>query len=242
MAKAEQIKALIKSHYDFNQERFSTIALQMAAHEARQGRNALAHDIKALVDKGKKSPLKIVPNETLSDLIHWKEPESRLAHMIVQNELKQRIEKVLHEYRQKSKLQKFGLSYRRKILLAGPPGTGKTMTASVVAKELNLPFYLILIDKIVTKYMGETSAKLRQIFDFIEKNSGVYLFDEFDAIGAERTRDNEVGEIGWWRERSHLGMWSKKTRYALIVSIETPKLEVDIYTSVAIKLKIPIVV
>lgn len=195
MAKAEQIKALIKSHYDFNQERFSTIALQMAASEARKGHSTLAHDIKSIVDKGKKSPLKIVPNETLSDLVQWKEPQSRLAQMILSDELKIRIERILKEYFQKSKLQKHGLSHRRKVLLTGPPGTGKTMTASVIAKELKIPFYLILIDKVVTKYMGETSAKLRQIFDFIRANPGVYLFDEFDAIGTERSRDNEVGEM-----------------------------------------------
>ena len=69
--------------------------------------------------------------------------------------------------------------------------------------------------------------------------------DMIEGTAIEIATCNYIGvfpTIGWWRERSHLGMWSKKTRYALIVSIETPKLEVDIYTSVAIKLKIPIVV
>jgi AAA+ superfamily predicted ATPase len=69
------------------------------------------------------------------------------------------------------------------------------MTASIIAKELALPFYTILMDKLVTKYMGETSAKLRQIFDLILRQQGVYLFDEFDAIGAERGLDNDVGEM-----------------------------------------------
>src|SRR5690606_17158676 len=106
-------------------------------------------------------------------------------------ELKQRINRIIREYLQKAKLSKFGLSHRRKILLTGPPGTGKTMTAAILSNELKIPFSIILIDKIVTKYMGETSAKLRQIFDFIAQNKGVYLFDEFDAIGTERARDNE---------------------------------------------------
>ena len=51
------------------------------------------------------------------------------------------------------------------------------------------------MDKLVSKFMGETSAKLRQIFDNIQSNVGVYLFDEFDAIGADRSLDNEVGEM-----------------------------------------------
>ena len=83
---------------------------------------------------------------------------------------------------------------RRKILIEGRPGTGKTFTASVIASELDLPLYTIQMDKVVTKFMGETSAKLRQIFDTIAASTGVYFFDEFDAIGADRSLDNEVGE------------------------------------------------
>lgn len=196
MATANQIKALLKSHYEADKNRFSTIALQMAASEARKGHSSLAHEIKSIVEKGKKSPLKIISSKNnLSDLIFETEPQSRLSHLIASKDLKFRINKILREYLQRNKLQKHGLSHRRKILLTGPPGTGKTMTASVISKELGLPFYVVLMDKMVTKYMGETSAKLRQIFDFIQENMGVYLFDEFDAIGAERNRDNEVGEM-----------------------------------------------
>lgn len=90
---------------------------------------------------------------------------------------------------------KHNLENRRKILFSGNPGTGKTMTASIIANELRLPIYVVLMDKIVTKYMGETSAKLRQIFDFIKDVPAVYLFDEFDAIGGQRGKDNEVGEM-----------------------------------------------
>jgi len=79
--------------------------------------------------------------------------------------------------------RKHGLSNRRKILLSGPPGTGKTLTARVLAHELRLPLHTIQVDKLVTKFMGETSAKLRQIFDLIRDEPGVHLFDEFDAIG-----------------------------------------------------------
>ena len=84
------------------------------------------------------------------------------------DEVVERLDKIIKEYFQKDKLKKHGLLNRRKILLTGPPGTGKTMTASVIAKELKIPFYVILVDKLITKYMGETSAKLRQIFDFID--------------------------------------------------------------------------
>lgn len=79
--------------------------------------------------------------------------------------------------------------------MEGDPGTGKTMTGKVIASELGLPLYTIQMDKLVTKYMGETSLKLRQIFESIGNVLGIYLFDEFDAIGADRSLDTDVGEM-----------------------------------------------
>ena len=83
----------------------------------------------------------------------------------------------------------------RKLLLVGPPGTGKTMTAAALAGELGLPLFSIRLDGLITKYMGETAAKLRLVFDAIQATRGVYLFDEFDALGGERSAKNDVGEI-----------------------------------------------
>jgi len=196
MATAEQLKSLIRSHFAGDRERFTTIALQLAAHEAKQGHSTLAHEIRALVDKAKSAPVRVIRfNRELDDLVILAEPRERLADLIVSDDMRNRIKRILREYRQQDKLKKHGLDNRRKALLAGPPGTGKTMTAAVLAGELHLPLHTILMDKLVTKFMGETSAKLRQIFDVIRERRGVYLFDEFDAIGAERGRDNDVGEM-----------------------------------------------
>ncbi len=196
MATAEQIKSLIRSHSSDQPEQFFTIALQVAAHEAKQGHQNLAHEIRALVDKAKERPTRIVPfTPELDRLVLASKPKERLGFLVQSDEMRGRIERILREYRQKEKLKKYGLSHRRKILLAGPPGTGKTLTATVLAGELGLPLFTIMMDKIVTKFMGETSAKLRQIFDVIQERRGVYLFDEFDAIGGERSRENDVGEM-----------------------------------------------
>lgn len=196
MAAGEQIKALIKSHFDEEKERFITLSLQIAANRARMGHTVLAEDIKKIVDKHKVSlpRLKAFASD-LQGLIIEKEPDNRLSDLILSVELKGRIDRILLEYRQKNKLHKYGLFNRRKLLLSGPPGTGKTMTASVIAQETGLPFYVILTDKMVTRFMGETSAKLRQVFESIAEKPGVYLFDEFDAIGSERGKDNDVGEM-----------------------------------------------
>lgn len=173
MAKAEQIKSLIQSHLENDRERFLTIAMQVAAHEARQGHNELAQDIRTLVDQSKVTPLRVSSfKQGLDDLVEASSPDLRLPDLILSVGLRTRIERILREYRQQEKLKRHGLSNRRKILLAGPPGTGKTMTASVIGGELHLACYIIQMDKLVTKFMGETSAKLRQIFEMIRQHRG----------------------------------------------------------------------
>lgn len=196
MAKADYIISLIKSHYNNEPERFTTIALQIAAHEAKLGHNIVANEIKTIIDKAKETKYKtktFAPD--LQGLILENVPAVNLSDIIAPDNIKSRVNRIIAEFVQRDKLRKHNLGNRRKILLSGPPGTGKTLTASILANELNLPLYTILMDKMVTKFMGETSAKLRQVFDLIEQRQGVYLFDEFDAIGGERSRDNDVGEM-----------------------------------------------
>jgi len=69
------------------------------------------------------------------------------------------------------------------------------MTASALASELNIPLYVVRLDSLITKFMGETAAKLRQVFDAIRDTRGIYFFDEFDAIGSQRGLANDVGEV-----------------------------------------------
>lgn len=198
MATAEQIKSLIRSHLSRNAEQFYTSALQIAAHEARRGHDVLANEIKGMVDQAKKKPTTtnvIAFPQELSGLILTEQAVRPSPSLVVDEILKGRIERVVLEFQQQQKLKRHGLGHRRKLLLSGEPGTGKTMTALVLATELKQPLHVIQMDRLVTKFMGETGAKLRQIFDRIRTMPGVYLFDEFDAIGGERDLGNDVGEM-----------------------------------------------
>ncbi|MEG0864560.1 MAG: ATP-binding protein [Clostridia bacterium] len=193
MATVEQIKQLIRYHYERSDEKFKTTVLQIAASEAKAGHSTQARELKDILEKlGKGIVLQFKPANSLFDIIA---PSVRLDELVVSQEIGDRIRKIIQEYRQRDKLRKFGLDNRRKILIEGPSGTGKTMTASVLACELNLSLFTIQMDKLISKFMGETSSKLRQLFESIEQCPGVYLFDEFDAIGADRSFDNEVGEM-----------------------------------------------
>ena len=198
MATSEQIKSLIRSHWSDDQEQFFTTALQVAAHEAERGHGALAVEIREIIDLARRSKAsrglpELIPE--LQGLVHTEESKTPISALVLPEVFLKRIRRILHEFLQSHKLKQHALVPRSKILLTGPPGTGKTMTARVFAHELRLPLHTVQVDRLVTKYMGETSAKLRQIFDLIGRQKGVYLFDEFDAIGGGRSLDNDVGEM-----------------------------------------------
>ncbi|MDE0000505.1 MAG: ATP-binding protein [Rhodospirillaceae bacterium] len=201
MASAEQIKALLKSHMDGDDDRFFSVAMQVAAHEARLGHGKLAEELRSMIDKAKERrgaspPVPIGrPRGELANLLEASYPKARLGEMILTDALADQIQRVIREQRHAGRIVEHGLSPRRKLLLTGPPGTGKTMTASVLAGELGLALFEVRLDGLITKYMGETAAKLRQVFDATSRTRGVYFFDEFDAIGSQRGIANDVGEI-----------------------------------------------
>jgi len=204
MATAQQIKSLLESYSDADGEMFVSVALQIAAHEARAGKGKLASEIKRLVDgiKTKQKQAKVGgsvpisrPAGELAALLSATYPRTKLSEMVLAPDQHESLKLVLHEYRQQAKLREHGLSARRKLLLVGPPGVGKTMTSWALAGELKLPHFTVQLHSLITKYMGETAAKLFAIFESMRHTRGVYLFDEFDAIGSMREGSNDVGEI-----------------------------------------------
>ncbi len=119
MATAEQIKALVRSHFENNDEQFSSVALQVAAQQARQGHETIAKQIRDAVQKARSS-MPIVPviqfKREISDLIICKNANNRLSELIVSDSIKNKLKKVLLEYRQQDKLKHHGLTNRRKII------------------------------------------------------------------------------------------------------------------------------
>jgi SpoVK/Ycf46/Vps4 family AAA+-type ATPase len=204
MATAEQIKALLRSHAAGDTEQFRAVAMQIAAQSARQGNNQLAAELRDLVDKGRSgqapvsSPRAVPiarPAGELTGLVSASYPNTKLADMVLDPDVLHHLTEVVHQYRQRELLRSHGLSAKRKLLLVGPSGCGKTMSASAIASECGLPLMFVQLHTLITKYMGETAAKLHLVFEAMGQTRGVYLFDEFDALGAERSVRNDVGEI-----------------------------------------------
>jgi SpoVK/Ycf46/Vps4 family AAA+-type ATPase len=204
MAAADQIKSLIKSFADGDDARFYATAMQIAASEARSGHTALADELKKLIDKAKagKNTLGVVKPLTingtqkeLNDLLELVHPSEKLKEMVLIPELEKALKRVLDEQKKIEILRQNNLFPRKNLLFIGPPGCGKTMSARVLASELGIPLFIIRLDGLISRYMGESISKLRLIFDSMKLLRAVYLFDEFDSIGTTRSHGNDVGEI-----------------------------------------------
>ncbi|GAA5437715.1 AAA family ATPase [Deinococcus aquaticus] len=208
MSTANHVLALVKSHISGDDDAFLSVVLQVAAREARSGHSNVAIELRKLIDQARardglpkpETPLPIAfqptpPKGDLATLLSVSHPRQRLKDLVVEESADRRLARIVHEYAQQDQLRSHGLSPRRKILMIGPPGSGKTMTAHALAGELSLPLMTILLEGIITKFMGETASKLRTVFEAMASMRGVYFFDEFDAIGARRSSGNDVGEI-----------------------------------------------
>lgn len=127
--------------------------------------------------------------------IQRREPRRSINDLYLDRCIRSACDELIEEQRRADVLRANGLDPRHRILLAGPPGNGKTSLAEALAYELALPLLTVRYEAVVTSYLGETAQRLRRLFDFVRTEPCVLFFDEFDAIGKERGDIHETGEI-----------------------------------------------
>lgn len=194
---------MLRSQAEGDEEQYLSIALQVAAAEARQGRRETANEIRAAVDaarahRGVNPSIPIAfsrPKGDLEGLLELRETRNRIADVVLPGHISERLENLLLQQRRRDWLREHGRVPSHRLLFVGPPGSGKTMTAEALAGELRLPLFVIRLDTLITRFMGETAAKLRLVFDETLRRRAVYLFDEFDAVGGRRSASNDVAEM-----------------------------------------------
>lgn len=205
MTTTELIKQLFFSFNDKDSETFIKTARDYIEHEKRKKHNLVAKELeKALfstnsVQNGGKRFKNFLPiprdTEKGFPLLEIQQFDKSIDSLIVVNEIKVQLEQVVMEFKDSDILATYNLQNKKKILLCGKPGTGKTFSAQIISSVLSIPLVYVRFDAIISSYLGETATNLRKVFDYIESNTWIVLFDEFDVIGKNRDDSHEHGEI-----------------------------------------------
>lgn len=193
MATSKQMLGLLQSHVEGDDERFFTIAGQMADGAEHRGHTRLAEQLRDWVDVGRKPntsgrQLSAIarPLGDLSSIIEKSQPTDRIVDLVLADTIIAELNLLITEYRNRAPLEEKGLRPHQRILLTGPPGTGKTMSASALAGTLRWPLYSVHLHGLISRFMGDAAGKLKAIFDAIRNQRGVYLFDEIGALAVAR--------------------------------------------------------
>ena len=208
MARGETLRKLFRSFSRDEREGFYAAAMELIEEERSKNHRLLAKDLERILHNGNGKPLasdSSLTKRCLSTIPKDRETGFPLAH--VQHYdltwealiLKASAMDVLHntalENRKQDILRSHGLTPTSKLLFCGPPGCGKTLTAKVLAGVLGLPLLYVDLTAVFSSFLGETATNLKRIFDYVEQNEWVVLFDEFDAIARDRSVANEHGEV-----------------------------------------------
>lgn len=202
MPEGRLLRKLITAGVRAEPDEFRRIAEEVIHDERAKKHHLLANDLeRILYGQTTAKPATRVVREVPTDrerglaLLELHEPVRDLSDIVLSDGNRVVVDEVLLEQGRSDLLGTYGLKPVTKLLLCGPPGCGKTLTAEVLATELGLELAVVRTDAAVSSYLGETAANLRKVFDFIEAGRYVVLFDEFDAIGKEREDPSEHGEL-----------------------------------------------
>lgn len=184
MTSLAQVTALVNAHVSRDHARFRALTLQIAAHVSSRSERG-ADQLRKLVDN--QQAMTLVPLPSASGLLSVPSDLSTLDEMVLTPTVRDRIDRVVLEQSRRSDLFTHGLRPARKLLFTGPPGVGKTMAAGALARAIGMPMFRVELHGVISQFLGETSSKLAKVFEHVRSMPAVYLFDEFDAIGAERS-------------------------------------------------------
>ena len=193
MTSLAQVTALVDAHVNRDYTRFRAITLQIAAHLASRSERG-AEELRKLVEK--QQVVAFVPLPSASGLLSAPPELAALDDMVLAPSVRDLLDRVLLEYAQREVLMVHSLRPARKLLFTGPPGVGKTMAAGAIARAIGLPMFRVELPAVIASHLGETSANLVKVFDHVRTMPAVYLFDEFDALGADRSSSSDGSSAG----------------------------------------------
>lgn len=196
VSRADILVALARAGSHGDREGFAKFLAQLVAQERAKGHHALADRLAAAtIPAGTFARPTTALGQADSQALRRRVPERRLSSLILPRDVEVEIGALVAEHAGRKTLEAQGLEPRRALLLTGPPGNGKTSLAEALAAELELPLVTLRHDRVVKSHLGETGAEIAKAFEAVASERCVFFVDELDALGSERGRDNEVGEM-----------------------------------------------
>ena len=208
MARSDLVIKLLKASLANDQRQTHKIAEMIIAEERKKQHHTFAERLeKALLST---TPYSNVSSNTffrsgykngngnvgnVNDFIAEIKPQRRFEDLILSSECLELCQEIVEEQHRADVLRSHGLEPRHRILFVGPPGNGKTSLAESMAFEIGATFFVVRYETVIGSFLGETSARLKRIFDYARTRPCVLFFDEFDTLGKERGDTHETGEI-----------------------------------------------
>lgn len=199
MSRADLIVNLVKAGSEGDQQLLRTTVEAMAAEERAKHHHQLADRLVQNLGATKQRPRSTEVVRAYDGghggLLYEVEPRRTLESMLVVDDVQSACRELIEEQQRRDLLRSYGLEPRHRVLLSGPPGNGKTSLAEAIAMELMVPLFVVRYEAVIGSFLGETSTRLKRLFDFARTHQCVLFFDEFDTLGKERGDTHETGEI-----------------------------------------------
>lgn len=199
MARSDLILNLVRAGARGDKAQFQKTVEALAADERAKNHGILADRLLVHLQadsNGRSIPPAATSVRPLSGpLVAEVVPGRRLEDLLLTSEVEQAVRELVEEQHRADLLRSHSLEPRNRVLLAGPPGNGKTSLAEAIADALSVPFLVVRYEAVIGSYLGETAQRIGQVFEHARSRQCVLFFDEFDAIGKERGDLHETGEI-----------------------------------------------
>ncbi|MBN3737579.1 MULTISPECIES: ATP-binding protein [Burkholderia] len=205
MAQADTLVELVKAASSGDQPSFRKAAESLIKEERDKGHRILADRLAKSLQQAalfqSAAPAQGPRNGggvgggAHKELIFEIAPERSLDSIVLAENVRDQLKELIEEQHRAELLHAHNLRPRHKVLLAGPPGNGKTTLAEALAFELMVPLIVVRYETLIGSYLGETSSRLKSLLDYARTQRCVLFFDEFETLGKERGDTHETGEI-----------------------------------------------
>ena len=210
MTNSEILQKMFAAFAKGDDHAFKDAALQYISEEKRKNHHILARELEKILARangsagfasrsldfmGRASGYLPQDKNRATDLVEVCEAQQDLEELVLVTETREALQRIISENKRGDLLRSHGVKPSHKLLFYGPPGCGKTVAAEALAKKLYFPLVTVRFDAVISSYLGDTAANLRQVFDFARRQPMVLFFDEFDAVGKRRDDGDEHGEL-----------------------------------------------